>query len=194
MTTAEFDVFLSHNSVDKPWVSQLKADLARYNVRAWLDKDEIRPGNVFAEDLELALENSRAVALVISPEALASGWVKEEYYRRSYWGSGFVYICSHLPRFGRNVYFFSTYSFGSVTNPERPDEKLGPNSHQFCFEILHYFYLVESTYLAPYFIPPASLDWHITLKAALRSIRCFACKTISGLSFEHSFQGPNMLS
>ena len=78
---AAFDVFLSHNSIDKPWVVQLKDDLTRYGLRVWLDKDEIRPGDLFAQALEEALENCSAIALIISPEAMDSGWVKEEYYR-----------------------------------------------------------------------------------------------------------------
>jgi hypothetical protein len=77
----KYDVFLSHSSVDKPWVIQLKRDLARYGLKAWLDQDEIRPGDLFAQTLEAALDASRAVVLVISPEAIASDWVKEEYYR-----------------------------------------------------------------------------------------------------------------
>lgn len=77
----QFDVFLSHSSVDKPWVIKLKDDLQRYGVSVWLDKDEIRPGDLFAEALEQALDNCRAVVLVVSPAAIASGWVKEEYYR-----------------------------------------------------------------------------------------------------------------
>lgn len=77
----QFDVFLSHNSVDKSWVIQLKDDLSRYGVSVWLDKDEIRPGDIFAEALENGLANSKAVALIISPDALKSGWVKAEYYR-----------------------------------------------------------------------------------------------------------------
>jgi hypothetical protein len=40
-----YDVCLSHSSVDKPWVIQLKDDLHRYGVAVWLDKDEIRPGD-----------------------------------------------------------------------------------------------------------------------------------------------------
>ncbi|MFT4925040.1 MAG: hypothetical protein ACI8WB_001130 [Phenylobacterium sp.] len=75
----QFDVFLSHNRVDKPWAAKLKADLARYGLKAWLDKDEIRPGNLIVSDLDLALKNSRAVAIIISPEAMTSGWVEEEY-------------------------------------------------------------------------------------------------------------------
>ena len=79
--TAKFDVFLSYSSVDKPWAIKLKDDLLSYKVSVWLDKDEIRPGDLFAEALEQALDNCRAVALIVSPEAISSGWVKEEYYR-----------------------------------------------------------------------------------------------------------------
>jgi len=77
----QFDIFLSHNSVDKPWASRLKQDLERYGLSVWLDRDEIRPGDLFAKALESGLAGSRAVALIISPEAMASGWVEEEYYR-----------------------------------------------------------------------------------------------------------------
>jgi hypothetical protein len=77
----QFDVFLSHSSADKSWVTKLKDDLLRYGVSVWLDKDEIRPGDLFGKALEQALDNSRAVALVVSPEAINSGWVEEEYYR-----------------------------------------------------------------------------------------------------------------
>ena len=78
---AEFDVFLSHNSVDKPWVSRLKENLEGYGVKVWLDRDEIRPGDLFAKALEEGLASSGAVALIVSPEAMASGWVEAEYYR-----------------------------------------------------------------------------------------------------------------
>ena len=76
-----FDVFLSHSSVDKPWVIHLKDALQRYGVSVWLDRDEIRPGDLFVKALEAGLEQSRAVALIVSPEAVASGWVEEEYAR-----------------------------------------------------------------------------------------------------------------
>jgi hypothetical protein len=77
----QFDVFLSYSSVDAIWVMKLKDDLLRYRVSVWLDKDEIRPGDLFAEALEQALDNCRAVGLIVSPEAIASGWVREEYNR-----------------------------------------------------------------------------------------------------------------
>ncbi len=79
-TPSSFDVFLSHNKVDKSWVINLKEDLQRYGVSVWLDKDEIRPGDFSAKAREVALKNCQAIALIISQEAISSGWVEEEYY------------------------------------------------------------------------------------------------------------------
>lgn len=76
-----FDVFLSHNSKDKPWVVQLKTDLQNFGIKVWLDKDEIRPGDLFTEALEKGIQESKAVALIISPESMRSGWVNAEYRR-----------------------------------------------------------------------------------------------------------------
>jgi hypothetical protein len=81
MANKEFDVFLSHNSGDKPWVIALKAALAERGVKVWLDRDEIRPGDLFIDALEHGIEQSRAVALIVSPEAVKSSWVKLEYQR-----------------------------------------------------------------------------------------------------------------
>lgn len=77
----KFDVFLSHNSNDKPWVIDLKTALQSHGIKVWLDKDEIRPGDLFAEALEKGIRESRSVAIIISPDAMNSGWVKIEYHR-----------------------------------------------------------------------------------------------------------------
>jgi hypothetical protein len=76
-----FDIFLSYKSDDSEWVEQLRDSLQKRGVRVWLDRDQIRPGDIFAAALEKGLETSRAVALVVTPESVSSGWVKEEYYR-----------------------------------------------------------------------------------------------------------------
>jgi tetratricopeptide (TPR) repeat protein len=79
--TERFDVFVSHSSVDKPWVHGLVAGLARYGVSVWLDETQIRPGTSIVSALERGMEASNAMILVVSPEAMASGWVREEYDR-----------------------------------------------------------------------------------------------------------------
>lgn len=76
-----FDVFLSHNSKDKPWVIRLKNELLQRGLTVWLDHDEIRPGDLFVEALERGIRESKSVVLVVSPEAMQSGWVREEYSR-----------------------------------------------------------------------------------------------------------------
>jgi hypothetical protein len=75
------DVFLSHSSVDAPWVHRLAADLQRYGVRVWLDREALLPGDAFVPALERALAQSRVVALIVSSESVASRWVQEEYQR-----------------------------------------------------------------------------------------------------------------
>ncbi len=77
----KFDVFLSYSSVDKSWVTDLKEALKAKGLKVWLDSDEIPPGERFASALEEGLEESKTVVMVVSPEAIASGWVNEEYYR-----------------------------------------------------------------------------------------------------------------
>src|ERR1700747_2338588 len=76
-----FDVFLSHSSADKPWVLTLKNALEKRGLTVWVDRDEIRPGDLFPDAIQDGLSKSRAMALVISPSALGSAWVREEYNR-----------------------------------------------------------------------------------------------------------------
>jgi serine/threonine-protein kinase len=68
-----FDLFLSHNRVDRPWALRLKHSLEKRGLTVGLDRDERAP--------EQYLLDSRAVALLISPESLRSGWVREAYSR-----------------------------------------------------------------------------------------------------------------
>jgi len=77
----QFDVFLSHSSKDKEWVAKLKNDLMQYGIKVWLDKDQIRPGEIFVHALEDAIDHCKAIVLVISPESIQSKWVQEEYAR-----------------------------------------------------------------------------------------------------------------
>lgn len=76
-----FDLFLSYSSVDRLWVVRVKAALEQRGLRVWFDHDQVRPGDVFVTALEKGLAESRAIAIVVSPESLASGWVQEEYAR-----------------------------------------------------------------------------------------------------------------
>ncbi len=52
----EFNVFLSHNSKDKPAVRRLANALEARGIRAWLDERELVPGRPWQEALEHILE------------------------------------------------------------------------------------------------------------------------------------------
>jgi hypothetical protein len=75
----EFDVFISYKSEYKPWVETLARNLTQQRLTVWLDDWRRRPGDLIAGTLDKAIKNSKAGVLVVTPEAVASGWVQEEY-------------------------------------------------------------------------------------------------------------------
>jgi hypothetical protein len=74
-----FDVFLSYHSGDGDWVALLKAGLESKGLRVWLDSEQIRPGDRYPGTLARAIGDVRCVVVVLSPGAVASAWVEEEY-------------------------------------------------------------------------------------------------------------------
>ncbi|HVR95102.1 MAG TPA: TIR domain-containing protein [Thermoanaerobaculia bacterium] len=73
----EFDVFLSHNSRDKPVVVEITAFLRDRGLRVWLDKDELRPGLPWQEGLEEGVRASRSVAVFVGEDGLGA-WQEPE--------------------------------------------------------------------------------------------------------------------
>jgi hypothetical protein len=71
--------FISHSSIDKPFVERLATDLrTREGIDAWLDKWEILPGDRIPEKLEEGLSNAGILVLVLSPDSVNSQWVSYE--------------------------------------------------------------------------------------------------------------------
>ena len=66
----QFDVFLSHNSQDKPAVEDIAARLRSRGLTVWLDKHELRPGLPWQEGLEAGILASRSVAVFIGAGGL----------------------------------------------------------------------------------------------------------------------------
>lgn len=76
--SASPDVFLSHNSEDKPDVETLARRLEdEAKLKAWLDKWNLVPGEPWQEALEQALDQSRTCAVFIGPSAMGP-WHNEE--------------------------------------------------------------------------------------------------------------------
>lgn len=75
---AQYDVFLSHNSQDKPAVELLARRLAdEASLRPFLDKWHLVPGEPWQEALEEALEKSETVAVFVGLSGV-SPWHNEE--------------------------------------------------------------------------------------------------------------------
>ncbi|HPM79585.1 MAG TPA: GNAT family N-acetyltransferase [Candidatus Anammoximicrobium sp.] len=74
---ASFDVFLSHNSKDKPAVRELKRLLAASGLVIWLDEDELRPGMPWQELLASGIHTSNSVAVLVGRDGLGP-WEDEE--------------------------------------------------------------------------------------------------------------------
>lgn len=71
--------FISHSSIDKPFVKRLATDLrTREGIDAWLDKWEILPGDSIPQKLEEGLASARIFILILSPESVKSQWVSYE--------------------------------------------------------------------------------------------------------------------
>lgn len=80
------DVFISHRSTDKEWVRHFAAELENVNVagnriRTWVDEAGIRPGQSITGEINKALETSRFVVLVLTPDYFQSpsGWTDAEW-------------------------------------------------------------------------------------------------------------------
>ncbi len=75
--TAQFDVFLSHNSADKPAVEALAQRLLAADLQPWLDSWNLVPGEPWQEGLEEALDTCATCAVFLGPSGIGP-WHNEE--------------------------------------------------------------------------------------------------------------------
>jgi hypothetical protein len=71
-------IFLSHTSIDKPFVEKLAKNLKRIGVEVWYDKWEIGIGESITWKIESGIRGNEYLGIVLSPEALQSEWVRGE--------------------------------------------------------------------------------------------------------------------
>ena len=61
----DFDVFLCHNSVDKPTVKEIGRMLKERGIIPWLDEWELRPGFPWQKALQEKIETIKEAAVFI---------------------------------------------------------------------------------------------------------------------------------
>lgn len=72
-----FDVFLSHNSKDKPAVREIAEALRNRGLRPWLDEWELVPGRLWQEALEEIIQTVKAAAVLVGRDGMGS-WENPE--------------------------------------------------------------------------------------------------------------------
>jgi len=77
MNVKPFDVFLSHNSKDKPTVRQLGRALQERNIQVWLDEWELVPGRPWQDALEEIMQNTQSAAVIIGGDGLGPWEIPE---------------------------------------------------------------------------------------------------------------------
>jgi hypothetical protein len=70
--------FLSHSSMDKPFIRQLAADLTANGIDVWLDEQRIRVGDSIPEKIAQGLAESDYFLIGISHNSTESPWVAKE--------------------------------------------------------------------------------------------------------------------
>jgi nucleotide-binding universal stress UspA family protein len=76
---AEFDVFLCHNSSDKPQVRQLADQLESQGILPWLDERELPPGQPWQPLLEQQIASIHAAAVFVGAAGVGP-WQEQELY------------------------------------------------------------------------------------------------------------------
>ena len=71
-------LFISHSSKDDAFVRELREALANHGQDGWIDSRELRGGDPLWPEIQKAIDEASAYAVVVSPDALQSEWVGRE--------------------------------------------------------------------------------------------------------------------
>ncbi|MFM7438894.1 MAG: SUMF1/EgtB/PvdO family nonheme iron enzyme, partial [Snowella sp.] len=77
--TEQFDVFLCHNSKDKPQVKKIAEQLQQYDLKPWLDIWELPPGRSWQRLLEKQIEQISSAAVFVGEDGFGP-WQQQELY------------------------------------------------------------------------------------------------------------------
>jgi hypothetical protein len=74
-----FDVFLCHNSADKPTVRRIGQQLKEAGILPWIDVEELPPGQPWQPLLEQQIKNIRSAAVCVGAAGIGP-WQEREMY------------------------------------------------------------------------------------------------------------------
>src|SRR5690349_15024290 len=71
-------VFISHSSLDKPFVRRIVEAIEADGFKTWLDEKELLPGDSLARRLSEGVAHAPAVLVVVSKSSIESRWLAFE--------------------------------------------------------------------------------------------------------------------
>jgi len=74
----ECNVFISYSRANLAVAERLERDLSAAGLDAWRDKNEVRPGGSFPDDIATAVDSCFAVVWLVSDASVQSVWVRRE--------------------------------------------------------------------------------------------------------------------
>lgn len=77
MSGSLFNVFLSHNSKDKPAVRQIAEVLKQRGLKVWLDEWELVPGRPWQDALEEIIQTTLTAAVLVGKDGLGPWEIPE---------------------------------------------------------------------------------------------------------------------
>jgi len=72
------ELFLSHSSLDRAFAVRLARDLRRHSIAVWYSETDILGAQQWHDEIGAALDRCDWFAVVLSPAAVSSRWVKRE--------------------------------------------------------------------------------------------------------------------
>jgi hypothetical protein len=71
-------IFLSYSTKNRDFVLKLRDALEELQYSTWMDNHHLKGGDEWVKEIELNLQNSKALIVVVSKESNDSAWVKRE--------------------------------------------------------------------------------------------------------------------
>jgi len=78
MSSMSKDIFISYSRRDQEFVARFASDLNAHVAFVWLDRSSIQPGEKWHDEIMEGIHECKAFILVLSPDAMASKYVREE--------------------------------------------------------------------------------------------------------------------
>lgn len=107
------DAFISHSSSDTKLAARIERTLEDHGLEIWLDRSEIRLGQLLRKELQTAIRESRVIILLWSAAAAKSRWVAAEVLT-AFHSNRFVIACASdktaLPYFLQSTIYLKLQS------------------------------------------------------------------------------------